>query len=156
MIGKLTVGLIVLTAVFGGVAMYFLQVHAYYEDVPADTLDIRLTSAATGLPDSILAKDIQAIDAASSPLRFRACFTTPHSPEMLAARFSIYDKPVPLTGPGWFECYDAKEVGLALETERAIAYMAEENIRDGVDRVVAVFEDGRGFVWHQLNEKHRN
>jgi hypothetical protein len=60
-----------------------------------------------------------------------------------------------LTGPAWFGCYDAVEIGEALERGEAFAFMSEVNIRDGVDRVIAVFPDGRGFAWHQLNEKYR-
>lgn len=156
MIGKLSVLVIVLAAAIGGIAMYFLQVHAFYDDVPADSLNIEITSAATGRPVSIIANDVQAIDAESSPLRFRACFNTPLSQEILAGQFAAYDRPVPLTGPGWFNCYDAKEVGRALEAQDAIAYLGESDIHDRVDRVVAIFDDGRGFAWHQLNEEHRN
>ena len=34
------------------------------------------------------------------------------------------------------------------------AYLAQADIHDGFDRVVAIFDDGRGFAWHQLNEKY--
>ena len=29
--------------------------------------------------------------------------------------------------------------------------MGVENISYGIDQVVAVFPDGRGYVWHQIN-----
>ena len=50
----------------------------------------------------------------------------------------------------------AETVGKALENEQAIAYLAQANIHDGVDRVVAIFDDGRAFAWHQLNEKYKD
>ena len=34
----------------------------------------------------------------------------------------------------------------------AMTSLAHADIRNGVDRVVAVLEDGRAFTWHQLNE----
>ena len=149
----LAMGLVGMTAL-AGAAMYYLQVYAFYEEVSADAVAIELTNVATGQPEPILADNIQAIDAGSSPLRFRACFTTPHGHPMLTETYVVYENPVPLTAPGWFDCFDATEVGAALENELAIAYLAQADIHDGVDRVVAIFDDGRAFAWHQLNEKY--
>ena len=50
----------------------------------------------------------------SSPIRFRACFTTTLTPDEVAARFTPYPEAEPLTGPGWFDCYDADAIGDAL------------------------------------------
>lgn len=144
------------TGLIAGVAIYYLQVYGYYKDVDLNTVDLRLTSVVSDEPEMILTQDVQAIDADSSPLRFRACFTTPASLAMLTETFVIYDNATPLTGPGWFECYDAAKVGEALDNGRAIAFLAQADIRDGVDRVIAVFDDGRAFAWHQLNEKYKD
>jgi hypothetical protein len=56
-----------------------------------------------------------------------------------------------LTAPGWFGCFDAEAIGEALKEGRAVAYLGEENIHYGIDRVVAVMDDGRAFAWHQIN-----
>ncbi len=144
------------TALVVGAAMYYLQVYGYYDEISAELPEIRMTTVATGIAEPILADNIRAIDADSSPLRFRACFTTPHDHAMLTEEFVVYPNPEPLTGPGWFDCYDAAEVGAALQAEQAIAYLGEAEIRDGVDRVIAVFDDGRAFAWHQLNEKYQD
>ncbi len=144
------------TALIAGIGMYYLQVYGFYEEVSDQVAEIRLTTVATGQPEMILAEDIRAIDADSSPLRFRACFTTPHSQAMLTEEFVVYDNPIPLVGPGWFDCFDAEAVGQALEAEDAIAYLAEADVHDGVDRVVAIFDDGRAYAWHQLNEKYQD
>ncbi|WP_253944462.1 DUF6446 family protein [Pseudogemmobacter hezensis] len=133
--------------------MYWLQVYAFYQPVafgPGET-EIRLTPIGSDQPELIVAENVEGIDADSSPLRFRACFTTPLSLAMLSETYVIYEKPEPLNGPSWFGCYKADEVGHALETGEALAFLAEENINPGVDRVVAVFPDGRAFAWHQLN-----
>lgn len=134
--------------------MYVLQVYAFYEELPPDEVSIRLTLVATGEVEEITVTGMKAIDGSSSPLRFRACFETPHSQAMLTETFQVHPNPVPLTGPSWFDCYDAAAIGRALEEEQAIAYLGEAEIRDGVDRVVAIFDDGRAYVWHQLNEKY--
>lgn len=143
-------------SLIAGIAMYYLQVYGFYDEVSLEELEIQLTSVATGQLEPIMAENIQAIDAASSPLRYRACFTTPHSQAMLTESFVVYDRPEPLNAPGWFDCYDAAEVGEALDNDQAIAYLAEANVHDGVDRVVAIFDDGRAFAWHQLNEKYQD
>ncbi|MGB5557763.1 MAG: DUF6446 family protein, partial [Paracoccaceae bacterium] len=148
--GKLLVGAIVIPAVIAGAMMYYLQVYAYYEPVPAET-PLTLTVIATGQPEPILTENFEGIDANSSPIRFRACFTTAQSIAMLTATYQTYPDPSPLTGPGWFDCYDAKTITEALETGRATAFLGEKNIHYGVDRVIAIFDDGRAYAWHQLN-----
>jgi len=134
--------------------MYWLQVYAFYEPVAfgPGAAEIRLTPIGSDQPEAIVAENVEGIDAESSPLRFRACFTTPLSQSMLTETYQIYDHPVPLNGPGWFSCYKADEVGAALEKGEALAFLSEPGIHPGVDRVVAVFPDGRAYAWHQLNE----
>jgi hypothetical protein len=61
------------------------------------------------------------------------------------------EEPTPLTAPGWFDCFDAAAIGAALEAGEAEAVLGERNARAGVDRVFAVFPDGRVYGWHQLN-----
>lgn len=154
--GKLAGILIVGIALIAGAAIYYLQVYGYYEDVTYKVPEIQLTSVATGQLEPILAENIQAIDADSSPLRYRACFTTPHSQAMLTESFVVFETPEPLNAPGWFDCYDSREIGEALDNDQAIAYLAQADVHDGVDRVVAIFDDGRAFAWHQLNEKYQD
>ncbi len=153
--GKLVGGFIVVAALVAGAALYYLQVYAYYDEVAAEDVEIRLTSLASRAPEPILADNMRAIDAGSSPLRFRACFTTPASLAALTETFVMYDTAEPLNAPDWFDCFDAAAVGAALESGEALAFLGTPGIADGVDRVVAVFRDGRAYAWHQLNEKYR-
>ncbi len=156
MTGK-AVGIVIIAgSAVAGIAMYFMQVYGFYDEVSTEDLQIHLTSVSTGELEPILADNIRAIDADSSPLRYRACFDTPHSHAMLTESFVVYEGAEPLNAPGWFDCFDATEVGETLENELAIAYLGQADIYDGVDRVVAVFDDGRAFVWHQLNEKYQD
>ena len=101
-------------------------------------------------------ENLTAIDASSSPLRFRACFAVGSDKAALAAEFIRYDAPKSLVAPGWFDCFDAREIGQTLDQGAALAFLSQENIRDGLDRVVAVMDDGRGFAWHQLIETYRD
>lgn len=156
MTGKLVGGIIVLTGLVAGVAIYWLQVYAYYVTLDPEDVDIRLTSIVLQEPEPILTDALAAIDSDSSPLRFRACFETPSSLAALTEEFVIYDAAEPLNAPGWFDCFDAGAVGAALDGGDAIAFLGERNIHDGVDRVVAVFDDGRAYAWHQLNETYQD
>ena len=150
--GKILAGGLVLTAALAGVAVWWTQVHAFYHPAefrPGD--EIRLTPIVGGIPEAIVANDIRGIDADSSPLRFRACFTTPLSQAMLTETYRLYPRPTPLNAPPWFDCFDAPAIDRALRGGEAIAFLSEPDILPGVDRVVAVFADGRAYAWHQLH-----
>ncbi len=141
-----------LAALIAGAAMYYLQIYAFYDEVvPTGTDDVQLTSLVTGQPEPILYEDFQAIDADSSPIRYRACFTTPLSQAMLTETYQPYEGAEPLVAPGWFDCFDADEIGAALSEGTALAFMGTENHSYGIDRIVAILPDGRGFAWHQIN-----
>jgi Family of unknown function (DUF6446) len=150
--GKLVGGFIVLTALLAGGAIYYLQEYAYYQPVafkPGD--EIELTALVSGQPEPIPVADLQGIDATSSPLRFRACFTALVDQPTLTEGFRVYDNAVPLNAPSWFDCFDAAKIGAALESGEAIAFLGQAEIAPQIDRVVAVFPDGRAFAWHQVN-----
>ncbi len=151
MMGKFLAVLILAAALIGGGAMYYLQVYGYYEDIlatgPDDVQAVTVAAQTEPLPHT----DFRAIDSDSSPIRYRACFTTPLSPEDARDRYQAYPRAVPLLAPKWFDCFDARAIGAALEEGTAQAIMGTENIRYGIDRVIAILPDGQGFVWHQIN-----
>lgn len=150
--GRIAVVSIVLSALAVGAAVYWLQVYAYYEEVTfTPGQEIALTPAAGGAPEPIAVGDLRGIDGSSSPLRFRACFTTPLDPETLARTYRVYDRPTPLNPPPWFDCFDPRAIDVALRSGEAVAFLSVPEIRRGVDRVVAVFRDGRAYAWHQLS-----
>ncbi len=153
--GKIVGVFIVLTALLTGAAVYYLQVYAFYKPIPtsAPAAEVRLTSIITGMPEPILTDAFEGIDAGSSPLRYRGCFTTPLSLALLSETYAVYDNATPLNGPSWFSCFDAARIGADLETGAALAFLSEHEVLPGVDRVVAVYPDGHAFAWNQLNEK---
>jgi hypothetical protein len=150
--GKLAVAVILLTAVVGGLGLWYTAERAFYEPVAfTPGQEIRLVPILGDQPEPIVVADVQGIDAASSPIKFRACFTTPLSLAMLTETYRPYEGAVPLVAPSNFPCFDAEAIGKALETGEALAFLSEPGIRPGVDRVVAVFGDGRAYAWHQTN-----
>lgn len=155
--GKIIAGFIVLSGLVAGVAIYWLQVYAFYEEARfTPGAEIRLTPIIGDAPEVIVADSVTGIDATSSPLRFRACFTTPLSQAMLTETYRVYEGAEPLVAPGWFDCFDASRIGAALKTGEAIAFLSEPEIAPGVDRVVAVFPDGNAYAWHQLNDTYKD
>lgn len=153
MSGKvLGISMVVFALIFGAV-VYYMQEYAYYEPVAADSpaAEIRLTAVATGVAEPVPADDVRAIDANSSPVRFRACFKTPLTVPLLTETYRVYEKPVPLVAPKSFDCFDANAIGEALERGDAFAFLGQANITYGIDRVIAIFPDGRGYVWNQIN-----
>lgn len=150
--GKFLAGLILVTALVAGAALYYLQVYAFYDEVSGNgTDDVQLTSLVSGDPEPVLYDDFRAIDSDSSPIRYRACFTTSMSHAMLTETYEDYERAEPLVAPGWFDCFDADALGMALQDGSALAFLGQKDIEYGIDRIVAITEDGRGYVWHQIN-----
>jgi hypothetical protein len=142
----------VMVSLIAGAALWYLQVYAYYSEVRAEDVgNVQLTSLFTAEPEEILFENFKGIDSESSPIRFRACFETSLSQALLTETYVTYPRAVVPGAPGWFTCFDPAEIDAALQTGTAIAFLGVENIRFGIDRVVAVMPDGRGYAWHQIN-----
>ena len=62
------------------------------------------------------------------------------------------EKAVPRNAPHWFDCFDAAAIAAELQAGTALAFMGEKNIRYGVDRIVVLTDDGRGYAWNDLND----
>lgn len=151
MIARIAILGTVVIALIAGAALYYLQVYAYYDDVSVNVEEVQLTSVVSGEPESILFENIKAIDSNSSPLRYRSCFQTDLSLAMLTETFEIFEGAEPRIAPTWFDCFDAKQIGADLESGVAVAFLGNRDIQYGIDRVIAVYPDGRAFAWHQIN-----
>lgn len=149
--GKILVSMLLLSALLAGVAVWYLQVYGFYD--PVDELtgarEIVLTDA-SGVQHPVAITGFKAIDASSSPIRYRACFELDPA---AAAQAQPYEGATPLNGPGWFQCYSAKALTADLASGVAKAYLGQSEVRPDVDRVIAVYPDGRAFAWHQFNDK---
>ena len=98
-----------ISALVAGAAMYYLPVYHFYEEVAATgTDDVQLTSLVTGAPEPVMYDAFQAIDADSSPIRYRACFDVlADTPDLQA---EPYPAAVPRNAPFWFSCFDAEAI----------------------------------------------
>ncbi|MEO1494754.1 MAG: DUF6446 family protein [Pseudomonadota bacterium] len=137
------IGFVAVLAVFTGV-LWWTQTRAFYTEVTG------LTSVTVASSD-VAVTGYRGIDATSSPIKLRACFGI--DPADLS-KATQAENPTPLIAPSWFDCFDAGALTRALEAGEATAYLAAKEEHDGVDRLIAVYSDGRAFMWRQLNEKY--
>ena len=150
--------LIGFAAVFG-LTLWYVQNYAHYIRLPdsektrIDLVALSDTTANNGVA-SITAVNFRGIEGTTSPLKYRACFETNVETTNLREIYEEYRNPTPLVAPYWFDCFDATEIGNGLNRREATAFLSQAEISDGVDRVVAIFADGRAFAWHQLNDKY--
>ncbi|MCR9086132.1 MAG: DUF6446 family protein [Rhodobacteraceae bacterium] len=146
--GKLVGGSILGAALIAGAGLYYLQVYHFYDPVNPGALEIAAMGS-DGAPVELDIADVTAIDASSSPIRFRACFSLGTLPDIDA--LTPYVRAEPLTAPYWFDCFDAAAIAGALDAGDASALLGQAEIAHGVDRVLAILPDGTGYAWHQFN-----
>ncbi|MEM6760431.1 MAG: DUF6446 family protein [Pseudomonadota bacterium] len=153
MTGKIIGIVLLLSGIIAGAALYYLQIYGFYVEITdGPDANVELVSVVSDAPEPIPYTDFQAIDADSSPIRYRACFRTDLSLPTLTETYVGLDNQTPRNAPGWFDCFDAAAIAAELDAGTALTFLAQKNIHFGVDRVVAITEDGRGYVWHELND----
>lgn len=146
----LIVALLVLAAVAGG-GLWWLQNYAYYNRLAAPVEALTLVSDVTGLPEAVPYDNFRAIDSVAAPIGYRSCFDIGLPAGTLARGYQPYPGAEPLVAPRWFDCYDARALGEALESGEAQAYLGRRDVVWGFDRVIAVLPDGQSFGWNQIN-----
>ena len=145
MSGKIIAGGLVLFSIIFGAVLWYAQFYAYYNEV--DGLEM-----VTVENREIAVQNYMGLDGESSGLKLRGCFTVD------VADFdgvTLADNPIPTTPPDWFECFDVVQLTADVDSGAATTYMAAKNGRDGLDRIIAVYPDGRAFMWRQLNDKYQ-
>lgn len=145
MSGKLIAIFLFGFALVFGAALWWFQTEAYYEEQPS--VD-RIVAGGADLPVT----GYRAIDAATSPLKLRACFRIAEG----VAQDALDQLPgdpeaTPLVAPAWFDCFDAPALTEDLAAGRIRAAIAASNEIYGFDRILATAPDGRGWMWRQLN-----
>lgn len=137
---RLVLGFAVFLGVFAAALVWF-QFFAFYErQSGVGALQI----AGEAVPIS----DYDGIDATSSPLKLRGCFRI--DPAAVASLAPAADA-TPLVGPFWFRCFDAGRLTDDLAAGRATAYRIAHDDPEGFDTMIAVYPDGEGYLWRQLN-----
>ncbi|AUH34956.1 DUF6446 family protein [Paracoccus tegillarcae] len=151
--GKVAIVSIFVAAIATGAGVWYAQEYGYYENIDPAGPDaiVTATSAADGEQTDLPVADFQGINGTSSPIRWRACFQLTEQP--LPDSLTPYAGATPLNAPGWFDCFDAEQIGDDLASGAATAVLGQADIRPDVDRVLAIYPDGRAFGWHQYLDK---
>ena len=126
------------------VALFYFQNYAYY-----DPIEVRQNISLGNKRYQI--SNYQGIDSKSSGLKLRECFVVDSLDDINLPK---YEKPTPLTAPFWFKCFNAERITKDLEDGIASAFLVKKEEFDGIDNVIAVYPDGRGYRWRQLNTKY--
>ncbi len=129
-------------AVFAAALVWF-QLFAYYQRQ-------RDVGAIAIAGESVPVAGYDGIDAATSPLKLRACFRI--DPAATAGLAPAADA-TPLTAPFWFRCFSAGRLTRDLEAGAATAFRIARDDPSGFDLMLAVYPDGRGYLWRQLNAR---
>lgn len=140
MSGRLLMSLFLGFTVLFGIALYYFQTFAFYER-KTDIVSLQVAG------ETVLVRNYEGIDASTSPLKLRGCFKA--DPLLFSAAEPAPDA-VPLTAPAWFSCFDAGSLTESLLSGEASAYRVRSDDPEGFDLMVAVYPDGRGFIWRQL------
>ena len=146
MSGKITVITILGTSLFFGIIFFYFQSYAYYQEF-SGVVKIEVQNR------KIDVENYLGIKAKTSALKMRSCFVVKPS---AFRNLSLAENPQPLKAPFWFDCFNSKDLQQAIDDKRAKAYLAKENEADGIDRLVVIFPNGRGYEWRQLNKKYLN
>lgn len=133
-------GLVGFTLIFGA-ALWWSQTRAYYYEVN-DLTEI------TAYGDAFPVSDYRGIDADTSPLKMRACFTVDWD---YWPSEEFIDIAHPLIAPPQFDCFDAVQITNDIASGDAVAILAQDNDPYGFDRFIAQYPDGRAFMWRQIN-----
>ena len=138
---RLVVGFLVFLALFVAALSWF-QLFAFYQrqnDVAA--LDI----AGAAVPVA----GYQGIDSTASPLKLRGCLRL--DPAAVAG-LTPAPEATPLTPPFWFRCFDTGQLTRDLAAGAARAYAIGRDTPPSFALMLAVYPDGRGYLWRQLED----
>lgn len=142
---RLVIGFLAFLAVFAAALVYY-QFFAFYERTNRyPPLVIGGQTVALG--------DYEGISASSSPLKLRGCFQV--DPAAVTS-LPVAEDPTALTPPPWFRCFDAEAIQKGIEAGEAAAFLVAADAPDGFDVMMAVYPDGRGYLWRQLSSRFKD
>lgn len=110
---------------------------------------IALTPVGGGAAEEILLDGLSATSDNAILESLWACFETPLSMGLLTESYEVAEDVAPTNPVSSLPCFDADQVKNAVSNGQAVAFVGERNVWPGVDRVVAVYLDGRAVAWNQ-------
>ena len=113
--GKVLMSALIGFSLIFGAALWYFQTRAYYEEV------IGVTEV-MAYGDAFPVSNYRGIDADTSPLKLRACFTVDWD---YWPSDEYKDVAEPLTTPDWFDCFDADQIAADIQGDLATAILAD-------------------------------
>lgn len=115
---------------------------------PVD-VTITMMPVTGGAAEEILLDGLTATSDNAVPESLWACFTTPLSMGLLTESYVVAEDVAPTDPVSSLPCFDAGNVTAAVDQGQAVAFVGARDVWPGVDRVVAVYLDGRAVAWNQ-------
>tara|TARA_R110002096_G_C14653362_1_gene726648 strand:- start:806 stop:1681 length:876 start_codon:yes stop_codon:yes gene_type:complete len=140
--GSVLMGGMLFAAAAMGFGFWYSAEKAYYIDV-SDVTEVMAYG------DAFPVSNYRGIDADTSPLKMRGCFTVDWD---YIPTDEYKDIATPLIAPKSFDCFSAKQIDADLEAGNATAILSDENNPYGFDTFIAQYPDGRAFIWRQIND----
>ena len=110
---------------------------------------INLTPITGGAVEPALIKGQPVVAFSTDAKFYYACFQTSMSFGFLTETYVISDDATPAKPLGEMACYDQQKIAMDVASGEALSLVGERNIIEGIDRIIAVYPDGRAFAWHQ-------
>ncbi len=128
--------------------LWYTQFHAFYEDLPQQPLIVQGTEYPV--------ETWQGTDASTSPLKRRVCLTVSGQTAQAISEAAVpAETAEPLVAPDWFACFDARQISGDIEAGTAMVYVVGPSAFEGVDDFLALYPDGRGYIWRELQPQYR-
>lgn len=96
--------------------------------------------------EPVMVQGQKSIQAGDDPLSFESCFKTDMSFGFLTETYQTHETPKPQAQS--LSCFNAAQIQADLDQGTALAFIGD-TITPSVERVIAIYNDGRGFAWHQ-------
>ena len=115
---------------------------------PVD-VKIALTPIIGDTPEPVAIRNPQATSDNSDVDSFYACFDTDLNFAFVTETYEILENVDPPSPASHLPCFDADKIRDDVYSGEAIAVMGERGYSIGVDRLVVLYQDGRGYAWNQ-------
>jgi hypothetical protein len=150
--GKILVSMLVLSAVLSGLAVYYTQVYGFYAPLDEARSPLKSTPSLDDMqPIPLAVTEFRGIDADSSPLRYRSCFRITDMAALEGAR--PFEGANPAGRAALVFLLFRQGLDRRSGIRRRHRLSSQPEIHPDVDRVIAVYPDGRAYGWHQFNDK---
>ena len=114
-----------------------------------EIFEIKLTSIIDGVLDKVLLEGLPRASFTSDGKNYTACFSTSSSLPYLTETYRLVDQVEPSLPIGNLPCFNTTNIKDDIDQGQAVAFLGQENIIEGFDRIIVIYDNGDGLAWHQ-------